>query len=585
MSTIVEETTQGEDTSTGATRGRDRGDAGEGATVASSRTWSAIDLACIAGLLCVGVALPLLASAGFHTVGIPQDDDWSYRLIATHFEQTGHMTFDGWPSMTLVGQILLAWPLLRVFGDHGWVFSAMGAIAGVVALSAAYFLARQVLARGWAVGSVLLLILVPGFGWSTSSFMTDVPATAAELSCLALGVVAVRRQGLLRWALLGCSVAVGVLGFSIREFAVVAPMTVLVSAAASDRTRWRIYGGLGVVTIVSCGWIYLWWRSAPGIQPSAFVAPSHAALVRVVQMYFEVAFMLSPAVALVSWRRIRWGRSRGVAAAVVAALIGVAMFPELFLGDHLSQQGLANSLVLVGGRPDLFSNEVWDCLKLVGLVSGALLAGQIFSVDGATLRRWREWPIGRPVGLLCAFTVLYAAALVSFGLTVSLFWDRYAWPLVFVGGVMLLREHGYTSVGWRPGLAVLVAAVLVVVLVAVSAVITMNADAYSAARWRAGQIAVSDGVRPSWVDAGFEWVGAHARSNIVPGREASGASYEMWYELWEPGFQECAVVSGSPLLNPLMRPLGTEEYERYGFAGRTLLYIYVSSAAICRGSG
>ena len=530
--------------------------------------------------------MPALSSIGLHSIGLPQDDDWSFRHIATHFEQTGHLVFDGWNSMTLVGQIVVSWPALRLLGDHGWVFAGMGGLFGAVTVGAAYVVARHVLTRAGAWGAVLLLLLIPGFGWSTSTFMTDVPALAAELGCLALGLAALGRQGWARWAFLTGALAIGVIGFSIREFAFAAPIAVVLCAAAGDGRRWRVYVGIGFTVIAACGAIYIWSTKIPGNQPSTLARPTHLSVVRVGQIYFEMALLLSPAVVLASWRRLRWALSKQVAVGAVALVVGVGvMHFGLFLGDFLHPQGLFGALVLVGGRPALLPGPVWDLLELVGLVSGALLAALISTVKLVALRNWRSWPVGSPVGLLGVFAALCAAGLAVYGLTVSPFFDRYAWPLVFVIGILLLRDWQQHRDYASSRTPVTVAACFGVLLIAVSTVVTLNANAYSAARWRAGQIAVDHGIRPSWVDAGFEWVGAHAGSDAVPTRRPSAPTFERWYGLMEPGFQECAVVSGSPLDDPVMQLVRTTYYERYGFTGHTPLYVYVSSAPRCQVRG
>ena len=445
--------------------------------------WSLLDAGIIGALVLVGVVVPVLVSIGVHTVNIPQDDDWSYRHIATNFAQTGHLAFDGWNSMTLVGQVVASWPLLRLFGVHGWVFTAFGALLGTIAIVAAYAVARHVLTRRWAWAAVALLLLVPGFTWSTSTFMTDVPALAAELTCLALGLAALGRQGPARWWLLGGALLVGVFGFSVREFAIAAPVAVLVSAAAGDRRHRPIYVGLGAAVLVIAGIVFLWANSISGSQPSTIGRPTHLSVEHVVQLYFEIALLLSPAILLSAWRRFRWTLSRQVVVGALTLLVGIAMTHYgLFLGDGLNQQGLFGEVVLVGGRQVVLPGPLWDLLQLVGLVSGALLAGLIASVDLAGLRKWRSWPTGRPEGLLYVFAVLCAVGLVVYGLAQNTYFDRYAWPLVFVGGTLLLRDCQLHPLVARRRSAVTLAAVLGLFLVGVSAVLTVDAHAYSAAR-------------------------------------------------------------------------------------------------------
>jgi len=98
---------------------------------------STSETALVVLLVAVGVLVPVIAAVGLHTVGIPQDDDWSFHQDAANFARTGHLSYDGWPSMTLVGQIPVSWPILRLFGDHVWVVTGRAVSYGAVSASSA----------------------------------------------------------------------------------------------------------------------------------------------------------------------------------------------------------------------------------------------------------------------------------------------------------------------------------------------------------------------------------------------------------------------------------------------------------------
>ena len=82
-------------------------------------------------------------------------------------------------------------------------------------------------------------------------------------------------------------------------------------------------------------------------------------------------------------------------------------------------------------------------------------------------------------------------------------------------------------------------AAVAAMLVLVTAAVTVNADAYDGARWRAGELAVKAGVRPSQVDAGFEWVGDHADEDAISTRHEAAAP------LYETCMTRCSQVSRS----------------------------------------
>jgi hypothetical protein len=547
--------------------------------------WSRADWLIVGALCSVAVLLPALVSLAFGSFSIPQNDDWSYRRVAEHFVQTGHVVFTGWVSMTLIGQILWSWPFLRVFGDHGWVFGVSTAVLAVVGVSCAYYVARQVLARSWAVAAVLLVVAGPLFAWSTSTFMTDVPAFAAEMACLALGVAALNRSGWPRWALLGGAIAIGLFGFSIREFALAAPVAVLLCARASDSPR-RRYGYLaaGVVALVVCAVVYLLSAHVPGFLHRSFTRPSKVSIVGTAREYYTMAFMLSPAVAFAAWRRLRWRLSWATITAIAVVVLGAAIdrhYGSLFAGNYLDPQGMASTAILGGGRPTLLPRPLWDLLRVVGLVSGGLLAGIAVTVDRHALRRWRSWAWGAPIGVIWVFGAVFATGLAVYGLLNFGLFDRYLWPLIFALGVLLLHYSPPAPRREWPRLVAGIVVALSALLVLVTTALTVNADTYSAARWDAGQIAVSHGVPANAVDAGFEWVGAHASGIVNPSLHPAAPAYEPWYALTEPGFRECAVVSGVPLNYPNLHLVRTSSYELLGFIGSRTLYIYISPAPGC----
>src|SRR4051794_14166443 len=62
-------------------------------------------------LLVLGFALPLLIARHYHALGVPRGDDWSYLRTLFHWVDTGHLNFNNWVTMTLVGQLVLAAPI------------------------------------------------------------------------------------------------------------------------------------------------------------------------------------------------------------------------------------------------------------------------------------------------------------------------------------------------------------------------------------------------------------------------------------------------------------------------------------------
>jgi Dolichyl-phosphate-mannose-protein mannosyltransferase len=555
---------------------------------------TAVDAGILAALILLGIGLPIALALWSHAFAIARYDDWAYRRVLLEFVRTGHISLVGWGAMTLVGQILWAAPFVVVLGASPWVPGVAVAVASTIGLGSAYSLARSVVGRARGAACAFLVLAIPGVLANTSSFMTDMPAFAAELLCLALGAAAIRREGTQRWVLMGVSLAVGCFGFSVREFDLAAPVAVLIALAAQDARRRRghtrrlfVYPLAGVLVLAVCGTIYLWAGHLTDAQPETVGLPTVSSVRTVGQAFFTLAFFVSPflpAAVRRSWRSAGTIELAVAGVVVAAGLVLLAGGHGFFTGNYLAQQGMSTNASLPGSRPPLFVRPIWVLLELDGLAAGTVLA---FVATNAGRGLLRSRPRSRsPVGaktVVMSFTWLSAGGLVLYGLFVqAALFDRYVWSLAFGVATLLASfsakplpaRRAAAHQGSRWG-ARAWAAALAVTAVVVAGVITLNADAYDGARWAAGEQAVKWGYPASAVDAGFDWVGSHATAPAVRGRRVVGAaSYETWYDQMFPGFRDCAFVSGSPLEEPHLAELRVLAYKELGFAVTEHLYIY-----------
>ena len=67
-------------------------------------------------LFVLGAAIPVAIAAHYGALEIPRSDDWSYLLTLFNWVDGGKLDFNGWVSMTLVGQLVIAAPLVLVVG-------------------------------------------------------------------------------------------------------------------------------------------------------------------------------------------------------------------------------------------------------------------------------------------------------------------------------------------------------------------------------------------------------------------------------------------------------------------------------------
>jgi uncharacterized membrane protein len=127
--------------------------------------------------------------------------------------------------MRLVGHLVWSLPFLWLFGVSLETLHAGQAALGLVL---SYLVLRRFLSTGLALLGTALVAVFPGYTLLATSYMTDTTAFAAQTGCLLLGLVALERPGRARGLLL-LSLGVGLYGYTIREPALAAPLSVAVA--------------------------------------------------------------------------------------------------------------------------------------------------------------------------------------------------------------------------------------------------------------------------------------------------------------------------------------------------------------------
>jgi hypothetical protein len=551
------------------------------------------DVAVLLGLLALGVGLPLLVSTIAGSLEIPRNDDWSYRRIATEFARTGRLVLDGAAQTMLIGQIAITQPLLWISGAQPWAFAVAGAFFASAAVCSAYALARQLVEPRSGAICALLVLLFPGFLAYATSFMSDVPAVAAQWACLAAAGVAFRRSPIeRRWLLL--SLAFGIVGFSIREFAIAAPVAVLAGLVLAEPRRPRTWVLAGVVVAVAA--VLLLWRAGlPGQLGT--VSPRPATFERVPLALSSTTMVLLPA-ALIAFarRRRRWHRLDLLIGANVGLLLLLprlldaatnVYLPESVMENLTTRWGVPWPDYILGGRPVLIADAAWWGLNLLALVSTLVVPTIAAAAIGEHARRMRPrsllgyiQQLGSVSGVFLLYCALVAAGLIVYAVILPLY-DRYLWALIPPASALLLYDpifqHQSANRGeWvaRGGAVISSAA-----LAALSLVFLLNSHAFDAARWRAGSRLVETGISAASVDAGYEWMGYHAMTRATA---ADPLPARIWYEGWWPDFRLCGFASSTPDIIPDARLLGTIDYRLYLVAGPTAtIHLYGLDAPTC----
>jgi hypothetical protein len=488
-------------------------------------------------LAAIGVVVPVLLAHRYGALDIPRSDGWSYTRTLFVWYDTGRWDFNNWVSMTLVGQVFLAVPVLAAFGKSVLALNLAFACLGFVGLVGCWLLGRRC---GLTDAHSLLVTVAaagtPIWGALVPTFMTDVPAFVFAMLALLLAVHALRRPAP-SMPLLAASIATAFVGVSIRQYGAVPLLAIFAVAAwqlraTRDRRAVRILAGLAVATVVGLVVLFAWWRGVPHAKD---LAPSMPTTSSLKSAYLNGAgflrlagITLVPVVLLANPRAIvrRALRTDRVLTLWVVLAAGFVMLTGYvpkrpFVGNYFARRGvLGDDIILPGVRPLIMPNWAFDVLVAIGTVSALVIvcATVPWLVETRDAVRARRVPGGDPAVALPGLTVAGFAVAYELAMATGLpIFDRYALPALPLIGVLLLgsaerrRAHDVPEGDAGPARAARTHATLaaggMVLLVLIGAAYTAESASFDGTRWKVGEMAVARGYTHVQVDAGYEWVG------------------------------------------------------------------------------
>jgi hypothetical protein len=495
----------------------------------------------------VAVAAPLLIAAHYRALGIPRSDDWSYLLVQFRFVRDGTINLNNWVSMTLVGQVVLGAPVAVLSHRSITAMQSFTAVTGLVGLMAVVHLGRRLLPSVWHGAFVALMVAAgPLWGPLAASFMTDIPAFTLGMLSLLVGLAALRRPTV-SLPLVAASLALGFVGFSIRQYVIVTPLAVVLTAAwvlaaGRDTRRLRTLAVLVGVFLVASAALFVWWRSLPQSLALAPAFPSpHSAkslAIRGVDLFRLLGLLAAPAVVLAGPVRIvrrAWRAGPRLTVAVASttslALAGIYLHVRTrpFVGNYVARDGVLAHDVLDGVRPNVVPRAVFELLVLAGSLGAVLLVLAAVPSAVVLVRRLRQRelapvdPTVAVVGLaLAGYSAAYVVALAT-GLPL---YDRYVLPLIPLAAVLVLRRAWpepdvIDRAGDRAGLpdvpgraptrqgALAGAALTLVALAVVGVAYTADSASFDGTRWDVATAATRRGFTPLQINGGFEWDSYH----------------------------------------------------------------------------
>jgi hypothetical protein len=266
-------------------------------------------------------------------------------------------------------------PVVSVFGHRIWALQVEVATLGVVGLIAVLDLGKQSLSGQRALFVALMVAVGPMWASLSASYMTDLPAFALAMLCLALGARAVRAADL-NAGVFCAALVVGFLAFTVREYAIVAPLSVCLSALWTvrlPRRRFLVMIGALVNVAAMAAIFFLWRRGLPTFQKVVLERPSLSSAKLAWHADAQSAVLvglLAPAVLLAGPIRIvkvAWARAprASVASGIVTllALGGEVLHQRAsasFLGpgNYILPNGTFGTETVSGTRPDLLPKPV-----------------------------------------------------------------------------------------------------------------------------------------------------------------------------------------------------------------------------------
>ena len=478
----------------------------------------------------------------------PLNDDWQYARASKMFAESGTIRIDTPIAPALVGQILLAYPVIRVFGMNHAFLRLLTCVMAVISL----FCIDRILTIGGLSWSRRLLVLIivllnPLFLYFSNTFMTELYGFTPALVAAAVYFEHRRRpssNGFVCWIVVAL---LSVFAFWTRQFAgLVFPtifMTWLLTSRSRIKNQWlQVLVGCIVFAMGVAG--YFWWVRTSGnfgfafgdplartmhFDATAWKAETGSALVYLTGFFLPL---------LILGLRGRW---RDPASFVVGALcLGYAILTRHWFQGHAPSDlefggwthrvfpYITNVIFRTGVGPvtldDVFHRAdmmrpQWESHTWV-IIEWVLL-GATF-LWGFTLRRiWDFWTSRRDKPLrqeIVLFSIVWSV--VSWAITVQAYrleiFDRYYFPLVVSFSILIPlllsepKETAEQSGRW-------LSAVAVVCIVAIGWFTVAGLHdhfRWNDARWELARFAFRQGISPANLAGGFEINGWENYDNV-----------------------------------------------------------------------
>lgn len=464
-------------------------------------------------------------------LGIARNDDWSFLENAFRFQETGIFAVGGWVQMNLIGQLIVAAPLVSFFGDSITALQVLGVGFTGIAVAATYFLARSFLSRRFALTIAATTAASPVLMVISVSFMTDSFAFAGQVSALVLAAYAVRARGSARSLMWWAAIAVGLWAFSIREFSAIALVAIALFALLTTRiARWQRISSIVVIALGAIAIIV--WRSMQVTETPSSVTLDLDRFVYIAALPVTLGFLTLPVIAWIRpvalarrFDRTTW-ITFGVVALVAAALVASA---RVFIAGNYFQQVPAYASVIPGSPEAVYPSVLWWVVLALGAIGAAIgvgvLADLVTSLRFPSIQRLSIWAENPGLFLAAAYSAGSALALAAAPFIAGLpVYDRYLLGLVAVApGPLVWWAQRRGAVRTSP----VIPATSLIFLAFIAVIGFIAAGRLDSARWAmAEEIHRTESIPDGNIDAGFDWYRFHTEG--IPRPDPWPPRYTWW---------------------------------------------------------
>ena len=455
-------------------------------------------------------------------LGVPRNDDAFYIQTAFEFARTGRFVPVSSANM-LIGQTILAYPLVSVFGESIAALQIVNLLFAAVGICALYLAMRIFLNRLCSVVSIIPLALGPIYGNLSFSFMSDVQAfTFQALSIFYFSKFISnnrKKQSELNISLIFAAVA-----FTIRQSSASVLFAIILTVLLLEKTTFKVRvlkkWISPMLAVIFCILIYVW-RSNSDLfisSPTALdeiKSPISWALRAVTQFSATYAIYLLPLMILISpkliYTKINYvGRFVVALSGVLTLAIFILLRPEP--NGNYFDKFVPYIATAYGSADDLFSLNEWRFLKLISYFASTFFAMVVF----AALWRLFEKRILRInvesvpaffsicvlINLLMLNTLTYGGGLDRHGLLMVPLLAAVIGRFVVSNNVHKIRS---------------VSALVVCFLIAAIGIRTISASTlFDGAKNEIAMLTVEKGVDAKSIDGGYEWFAFNQTDMVNP---------------------------------------------------------------------